>query len=344
MKAWLLKRCGNIIEDDDILELCDVPIPKVEPNEILIKIKASGVCHTELDEIEARTPPPKFPVILGHQISGVVDKTGKEVKNFKEGDRAAVAWIGSSCGKCVYCQSGLENLCDDFQATGRDINGGYAQYIAINENFAYKIEGGFEDEFVAPLLCAGAVGYRSLILTEIKDGEAVGFMGFGASAHLVLKLAKILFPASPIFVFARSEKERQFAKELGADWAGDVEEIPPKKPKAIIDTTPVWKPVIASLNSLQKGGRVVINAIRKESIDKEELLKLQYESHLWLEKEIKSVANVTRKDVEKFLDIAFKNGIKPEIQIYSFENAKKALIEIKKREIRGAKVLIVDGK
>lgn len=344
MKAWLLKRCGNLLENDDILEICDVPYPEVKPNEIVIKIKASGVCHTELDEIEGRTPPPKFPVILGHQVVGVVDKTGKETNIFKCGDRAAVAWIGSSCGECYFCQKGLENLCQNFQATGRDINGGYAQYIAIKEDFAYKIEGGFEDEFIAPLLCAGAVGYRSLKLTEIKDGEPLGFMGFGASAHIVLKLSKILFPSSQLMVFARSETERQFALDLGANWAGDIEEIPPQKPKAIIDTTPVWKPIIASLNALEKGGRVVINAIRKESFDKEELLKLQYESHLWLEKEVKSVANVTRQDVKEFLTLAFKNNIKPEIQIYSFENAKKALIEIKEKKIRGAKVLIVEGK
>lgn len=341
MKAWLLKKCGNIVEDDSVIELCQMELPKIKEDEILIRIKASGVCHTELDEIEGRTPPPKFPVILGHQVVGVVEKVGKDVKNYSEGDRAAVAWIGSACGKCSFCKSDFENLCEDFKATGRDINGGYAEYIAAKAKFSYKIDNGFEDEFIAPLLCAGAVGYRSLKLTGIKNGEPLGFSGFGASAHIVLKFAKALYPKTPLYVFARSEKEREFAINLGANWAGDIEEKPPEKIKAIIDTTPVFKPILFSLLNLEKGGRVVINAIRKEDIDKNELLNLNYEKHLWLEKEIKSVANVTRKDVEECLSIAFQNQIKPEIEIYSFENAKKALIEIKERKIRGAKVLIV---
>ncbi len=343
MQAWLLKRCGNIVENDEILELGTVDIPKIKEDEILIKIKASGICHTELDEIEGRTPPATFPVIPGHQIVGVVEDVGKEVSKFKIGDRAAVAWIGSACQKCRYCKSGFENLCNDFQATGRDINGGYAQYTVAKADFAYNINDGFEDEYVAPLLCAGAVGYRSLILTKIKNGEPLGFAGFGASAHIVLKITKILFPDTPIFVFARSKAERNFALELGANWAGDIGgDESPQKLKAIIDTTPVFKPIISSLLNLESGGRVVINAIRKEEIDKEELLNLDYASHLWLEKEIKTVANVTRKDVEEFLSLAFKHGIRPEVEIYSFENAKKALLEIKEKKIRGAKVLILN--
>ncbi|MCX7830629.1 MAG: alcohol dehydrogenase, partial [Acidobacteria bacterium] len=199
-----------------------------------------------------------------------------------------------------------------------------------------------EDEFIAPLLCAGAVGYRSLKLAEIRNGETLGFMGFGASAHLVLKIAKMIYPDTKIIVFARKEEERNFALNLGADWALDIEENPPEKPKAIIDTTPVWKPVISSLRALQKGGRLVINAIRKESSDKNELLNLDYAGDIWLEKEVKSVANVARKDVKEFLELAFEHNIKPEVQIYSFENARKALIDIKEKNIKGAKVLIVD--
>lgn len=342
MLAWLLKKCGNISKTEDFLELSDIPIPEVKPDEILIEVKASGVCHTEIDEIEGRIAPLNFPIILGHQIVGVVKDRGREVTNFREGDRAAVAWISSSCGKCHFCKSGFENLCDDFKATGKDKNGGYAQYTTAKANYAYKIENEYKEEYIAPLLCAGAVGYRSLKLANIKDGESLGFTGFGASAHIVQKIARILFPNSPICVFARREEERNFALELGAYWAGDIGEIPPFKLKAIIDTTPVWKPIISSLEAVQKGGRVVINAIRKEILDKNELINVDYAQHLWLEKEIKSVANVTRKDVEEFLSLAFRYKIEPQIERYSFENAKSAIIDMKEKRIRGAKVLIFE--
>jgi propanol-preferring alcohol dehydrogenase len=194
----------------------------------------------------------------------------------------------------------------------------------------------------APLLCAGAIGYRSLRLTNIKNGQNLGLTGFGASAHLVIKMARHRYPNSNIFVFARSEKERNFAKELGAVWAGDIDEEPPEKLNCVIDTTPAWKPIIEALKNLEAGGRLVINAIRKEAFDKEYLLKLDYPSHLWLEKEIKSVANVTRKDVSDFLNLAAEIPIKPEIEEFPLEEANRALVELKERKIRGAKVLRID--
>ena len=339
MKAMILNQICNLRENKNPLELVEVPIPEPKENEILIKISRCGVCHTELDEIEGRTPPSKFPMILGHEVIGYIEKRGIKSQKFRIGDRVGVAWIFSACGKCDFCLSQKENLCPDFKATGRDANGGYAEYMTVPENYAYKIPDIFSDSEAAPLLCAGAIGYRSLRLTNLQNGQNLGLTGFGGSAHLVLKMVKYKFPESKIFVFARSEKEREFALELGAFRAGDTTDESPEKLDAIIDTTPVWKPVVEALNNLKPGGRLIINAIRKEEIDKDYLLKLDYPKHLWMEKEIKSVANVERKDVIEFLELAAKIPIKPEFQEYKLEHANIALLELKERKIRGAKVL-----
>ena len=341
MKAMVLNGICDLSENKKPLELVDLPDPVPGNKEILIKVSACGVCHTELDEIEGRTAPPHFPVVLGHQVIGRVIEIGNKVTKLRINDRVGVAWIYSACGNCNFCLEGNENLCKKFKATGRDVNGGYAQYTTVLEDFAYKIPDVFSDMQAAPLLCAGAIGYRSLRLTNIKNGQNLGLTGFGASAHLVIKMARHRYPNSNIFVFARSEKERNFAKELGAVWAGDIDEEPPEKLNCVIDTTPAWKPIIEALKNLEAGGRLVINAIRKEAFDKEYLLKLDYPSHLWLEKEIKSVANVTRKDVSDFLNLAAEIPIKPEIEEFPLEEANRALVELKERKIRGAKVLII---
>ena len=329
-------------ENRNPLDLADLPDPVPREKEILIKVSACGVCHTELDEIEGRTPPPRLPVVLGHQLVGTVEKTGAKAMKFKLGDRVGVGWIYSACGTCKFCLQGDENLCNSFKATGRDANGGYAQYAAVLEDFAYNIPDVFSDSEAAPLFCAGAIGYRSLRLTGIQDGQSLGLTGFGASAHLVAKMARHKYPNSKVFVFARSERERDFAKDLGAVWAGGTEEESPEKLHCIIDTTPAWKPIVAALENLESGGRLVINAIRKEEVDKTYLLKLDYPGHLWLEKEIKSVANVARRDVREFLELAAEIPIKPDIQEFRLEDANRALIELKERKIRGAKVLRID--
>ena len=339
MKAMILNNICNLRENRNPLELVNIPIPEPKENEILIKISRCGVCHTELDEIEGRTPPSKLPMIPGHEVVGYVEKLGIKSSKFKIGDRVGVAWIFSTCGKCDFCLSQKENLCPDFKATGRDADGGYAEYMTVSEDFAYKIPEIFSDSEAAPLMCAGAIGYRSLRLTNLQNGQTLGLTGFGGSAHLVLKMVKYKFPKSKVFVFARSEKEQEFALELGAFWAGNTTDESPEKLDAIIDTTPVWKPIVEALNNLKPGGRLVINAIRKEDIDKDYLLKLDYPKHLWLEKEIKSVANVERKDVIEFLELAAKIPIKPEFKEYKLEHANIALLELKERKIRGAKVL-----
>jgi propanol-preferring alcohol dehydrogenase len=341
MKAMVLRHITSFGENRAPLELVEMPIPEPKEPEILLKVSVCGVCHTELDEIEGRTLPSFYPIILGHQIVGRVTKTGTGVSRFKTGDRVGIAWIHSACGVCDFCNSGMENLCDDFKATGRDAHGGYAEYTTVHEKFAYPIPESLSDAEAAPLLCAGAIGYRSLRLAVLHEGNNLGLTGFGASAHLVLKMARHLYPNSKVFVFSRTEGERKFAEELGAFWAGSPEELSPEKLHAIIDTTPAWKPVVTAMRNLQKGGRLVINAIRKEEGDKEALFKLDYSSDLWMEKEIKSVANITRKDVEDFLKLAAELPIRPEIQEYALENANTALVELKERKVRGAKVLRV---
>lgn len=339
MKALLLDRTTDLSKNKTPLRLADIPMPMPKTGEVLIKISVCGICHTELDEIEGRTPPPFFPIVLGHQAVGEVAQLGENVRHLKVGERVGVAWIFSACGKCRYCLEEQENLCESFQATGRDANGGYAEYMTVPEDFAFKIPPIFKDAEAAPLLCAGAIGYRSLRLTNLQNGENLGLTGFGASAHLVLKMARHKFPDSKIYVFARSENERHFALELGAVWAGDTTDTPPEKLDAIIDTTPVWKPVVEALRCLRSGGRLVVNAIRKEDFDKNYLLNLDYPAHLWLEKEIKSVANVERRDVREFLQLAAEIPIKPEYEEYPLERANIALLELKEGKIRGAKVL-----
>jgi len=339
MKAMVLESLVDLTKESEPLKLTIVPEPVPGPREVLLKVLACGVCHTELDEIEGRTPPPSLPVILGHQVVGVVATCGKDVSEFKTGDRLGVAWIFSSCGSCSYCLEGNENLCSDFRATGRDAHGGYAEFLVVPADSAFHIPVHFSDAEAAPLLCAGAIGYRSLRLSGIGNGQKLGLTGFGASAHLVLKMARHRFPGTEIYVFARSKSEQDFALELGASWAGGTEEMPQKKLDAIIDTTPVWKPVVEAMKNLKPGGRLIINAIRKEELDKDYLLKLDYPEHLWMEKEIKSVANVARIDVSEFLELAAEIPIKPEYQEYPLEDANIALLELKNRKIRGAKVL-----
>jgi propanol-preferring alcohol dehydrogenase len=342
MKAMVLDNLCDLNEETPLLRLTDLPEPIPGNTEILVKITACGVCHTELDEIEGRTPPVRFPIVLGHQIIGRVEQAGTAAKRFNVGDRVGIAWIYSSCGRCRFCLQGNENLCHDFKATGRDSDGGYAEYIKVSEDFAYRIPDIFSDSQAAPLLCAGAIGYRSLRLTGLEDGEALGLTGFGASAHIVIKLVKDRYPDTRIYVFARGIEERRFALELGADWAGGTEDESPEKLDCIIDTTPAWLPILKGLENLKSGGQLVINAIRKESADRNQLLELDYARHLWMEKEIKSVANITRRDVIEFLDVASKIPVIPEVQEFGLADANFALRELKQRKIRGAKVLIIN--
>ena len=340
MKAMSLEKICDLSIEREPLRLVELPVPEPAAGEVLIRVTVCGVCHTELDEIEGRTSPPRLPVIPGHQAVGRIERCGLGVPSEREGERVGAAWIFAACGSCRWCRQGLENLCPEFRATGRDADGGYAEYLKVPAAFAHPLPDLFEDAEAAPLLCAGAIGYRSLRLANLVEGAGpLGLTGFGASAHLVLKLVRHMHPDLPVFVFARSEQERHFALELGAAWAGGTEDDPPELLAAMIDTTPVWRPVVAALRSLAPGGRLVINAIRKEDHDRELLAGLDYPVDLWMEKEIKSVANVTRADVVDFLNLAAEIPLHPTYQEYPLAEANRALLELKERKIRGAKVL-----
>lgn len=341
MKAMALKIFTDLKDNKSPLEMMEFPDPVPGEKEVLVRVSVCGVCHTELDEIEGRMPHLKLPLIPGHQVVGKIVERGEKAVKFNVGERVGIGWIYQACGKCRFCLAGTENLCEHFRATGKDVHGGYAEYIKVPEDFAYLIPAALSDAEAAPMLCAGAIGWRSLKLASLKDRQNLGLTGFGASAHLVLKAVRHQSPQTRIFVFARSEKERRFAEELGAYWTGDTEEKAPEKLDCIIDTTPAWKPVIHALNNLRSGGRLIINAVQKEEKGREHLLQLNYSAHLWLEKEIKTVANVTRNDIIEFLETAAEIPLKPEFQEFPLNEANKALRELKERKIRGAKVLIV---
>jgi len=333
MKAMILESLADMRTHPTPLKLIQYPEPTLSKGEVLLRVTRCGVCHTELDEIEGRTPPPQLPVVLGHQVVGIIEEGDHK------GQRVGVAWIASACGHCQYCLASNENLCNEFKATGRDVNGGYAEYMKIRADFVHPIPDALSDSEAAPLLCAGAVGYRALRLCNMNDGQSLGLMGFGGSNHIVLKTAQYKYPGSKIFVFSRNADEREFALALGAAWAGAIDESPPEGLDAVIDTTPVWGPINEALKILNPGGRLVVNAIRKTEVDKEVLLNLDYSSQLWMEKEIKSVANVTRADVREFLELAAEANIRPEYQEYELQEANQALLELTQGKIRGSKVL-----
>ena len=335
MKAMVIKKISLVEEKP--LELVDLPAPVPGTGQIRVKVSACGVCHTELDEIEGRVSPSKFPMILGHEIVGKVEASGPGVTKFKKGDRVGIAWINWACGHCSFCLKGEENLCDKAKWTGKDVDGGYAQYTVVSEDFAYPVPERFTDLQAAPLLCAGVIGYRALKLSGMEDGKVLGLYGFGASAHIVIQIAKYKYPNGKVFAFTRpNQKEHQnLAQNLGADWVGATGDTPPEKLNCAIDFTPVGVPVREALRNLEKGGRVVINAIRKIT----PIPELDYAEHLWYEKEIKSVANVTRRDAQEFLPLAAEIPIVPEVREFKLEEANEALILVKEGKIRGAGVL-----
>ena len=336
MKAMVLKEtCLIEPEGKEPLELVDLPVAPPAPDQVLIKVSTCGVCHTEIDEIEGRLVPPEFPIVPGHEIVGRVQAVGSNAKRYKPGDRVGVAWIHSSCGHCAFCRRGDENLCDDFRATGLHAHGGYAETTLVSEAFAYPIPETFSDAEAAPLLCAGVIGYRALRLSGIRSGEVLGLYGFGASAHIAIQIAR--HRGCKVFVFTRPGQKghQDLAWKLGADWVGVTGEIPPQRLRCAIDFTPVGEPVREALRVLEKGGRVVVNAIRKVN----PIPELDYAKELWHEREIKSVANVARQDALEFLPLAAKIGIKPEVREFPLEQANEALLLLKLGRMHGAGVL-----
>ncbi len=333
MKAMILDVQSPIEEMP--LKSADLPIPVPNDRQILVKVSVCGACHTDLDEAEGRLKPTKSPIVPGHQIVGKVVDKGKAVTIYQIGDRVGITWLFSSCGECDFCRRGSENLCALAQWTGKDADGGYAEYMVIGEDFAYPVPERFSDSQAAPLLCAGVIGYRTLRLANITDGQKIGLFGFGASAHIVIQIIKYKFPNSPVFVFTKTSQHAELAKSLGAVWTGLSGEKPPEKLNKIMDFTPVGQCVRDALGVLERGGRLIINAIRKET----PVPPLDYAEYLWLEREIKSVANVTRRDAEEFLPLAARIPIVPTIEEFPLGQANEVLGSIKHSKLRAAAVL-----
>lgn len=338
----VLEQIGEITRAGKPLRLRDLPDPEPDQGEVRVRVRVCAVCHTELDQIEGRVAT-EVPRVLGHQVIGTIDRAGPDVNPDCLGQRVGVGWIGAACGQCKWCDRGEENLCPAFSATGCQIDGGYAEYMTVAAGFTHPVPEPLSDVDGAPMLCAGAIGLRSLRLSGIEDGQILGLTGFGASNHLVLTLTRILYPHSRVMVWARDSGQRDQARELGAHWAGDTQQAPPEAPDAIIDTTPVWTPVLSALTHLAPGGRLVINAIAKEGGDRVRLAELDYQRQVWREKEIKSVANVTRGDIRDYLRIAAEHDLTPEVQTLPLERANEAIRRIRFGDFRGAFVLEVES-
>lgn len=335
---------GAPADTPGMLERADLPAPEPRAGELLVRVTVCGVCRTDLDVVDGRLTPAALPVVPGHQVVGRIAAIGSDVTGVRIGERIGVAWIHAACGECRWCREGRENLCPRFVSTGCGHDGGYAEFLTVPAAFAHPIPSALDDLSAAPLLCAGAIGWRALRAADVADGDPLGLTGFGASAHLVLQLARSRLPTSPIHVFARRAEERQFALELGATWAGPSDARPPQPLAAIIDTTPAWTPVVDALGNLAPGGRLVVNAIAKQRADQDVLLRIDYATHLWMEREIRSVANVTRADVREMLVAAVQLGLRPTVEELPLEAANDALDALRRGDrVRGARVLRVSA-
>jgi propanol-preferring alcohol dehydrogenase len=332
MNAMILKGFAPI--DQNPLELVDLSIPEPDSEEILLRVKFCGICHTDLHTVEGELPEVKLPIIPGHQVVGVVEKVGKNTSRFKEGDRLGVAWLYSACGECAFCQRENENLCETARFTGYNVNGGYAEYIVVPEKFAYPIPGIFSDEEAAPLLCAGIIGYRALRLSEIKSGQRLGLYGFGASAHVAIQVA--VHWDCKVYVFTRSEEHRELASKLGAVWTGTSKDEPPTKMDSSIIFAPAGELVLDALRVLDKGGTLALAGIYMTPIP-----EMDYVKYLYHERTLRSVANATRQDGEELLRIAAEIPIRTTTRAFPLKEANKVLNLLKTGKISGAAVLRV---
>jgi len=334
MRAMLLERSQPAEESP--LHLAEIPTPTPAPGEVRVRVRCCAVCHTDLHIVEGELPLPKLPVIPGHQIVGVIDAVGKEVHKLKEGDRVGVPWLYHTCGQCDYCRRGFENLCDFGQFTGYHANGGYAEAMLVSESYTHLLPAIFSDENAAPLLCAGIIGYRSYHLSGAHRGLRLGLYGFGASAHLVLQLAR--HEGCEVYVFTRTPAHRELAKKLGAAWVGDAQDTPPAELDSAIIFAPAGSLVPQALRVLRKGGTLALAGITMSPIP-----QLDY-SLLYHERIIRSVANSTRKDCREFLDLAAqmttgKIPLHSEIQLFDLDQANQALQALKKSQIKAVAVL-----
>ncbi|MFH1998180.1 MAG: zinc-dependent alcohol dehydrogenase family protein [Planctomycetota bacterium] len=333
MKAMLLRRAGPI--ESRPLEGVDLPIPSPGPGEIRIKVRACGVCHTDLHTVVGELDPPLKPVVPGHQIVGIVDELGPETRRFREGERVGMAWLYKTCRTCAFCRRDQENLCVDAEFTGYHAHGGYAEYTVVHEDYAYAIPELFTDEEAAPLLCAGIIGYRSLILSRARPGDRLGLYGFGAAAHIVIQIAR--HRGMEVFVFSRGNRHLEMARDLGAAWTGHTGEMPPAKINSSIIFAPAGSIVPEALKHLDKGGTLALGGIYMSPIP-----TLDYQEHLYDEKTVRSVTASTRRDGEELLKVAAEIPIRTRTQAFPLREANEALHRLKMGKINGEAVLIVD--
>jgi propanol-preferring alcohol dehydrogenase len=320
---------------DSPLKYAEIPDPAPGPGQVRVKVHICGVCHTDLHTVEGELIPPKYPVIPGHQVVGVVDQLGEGVTRWKIGDRVGLAWLHHTCGSCEYCRRGQENLCENIQFTGFHVNGGYTQYTTVHQDFAYPIPKNFNDREAAPLLCAGIIGFRSLRLSGVQPGQRLGLYGFGAAAHICIQIAR--FWGCEVYVFTRSAEHRKLALDLGATWVGNAKDAPPKLLHSSIIFAPAGWLVPEALRVLDKGGTVALGGIYMSPIP-----ELDYTVHLYDEKVLRSVANSSRQDGEDLLRIAAEIPIKTHTEVFPLKEANLVLQKLKTGEIEGAAVLEVN--
>ena len=331
MKAIVLEKQQYL--EKNPLRFKDVPTPEPKDDEIRININICGACRTDLHIVEGELPAHKMPVIIGHQIVGRVDKLGKSVSKWKLGDRVGVPWLYKTCGKCKYCKSGKENLCDNAMFTGYDANGGFAQYTVISQDFAYQLPENYSDLEVAPLLCAGVIGYQAFQATGLKNEGRLGLFGFGSSAHIIIQVAIHL--GLEVYVVSRTQKELDLAKNLGAKWVGHINDDMETVLDAGIVFAPSGELLIQSLEKLDKGGRIVSAGIYTTPLP-----GFDY-SLIYPEKCLTSIAHTTRQNVSSFLKVASEFKIKTQINKYELKDAQLALLNIKNSKISGSTVLII---
>jgi propanol-preferring alcohol dehydrogenase len=330
MRAMILEKPGQALRE------VDIPKPQPGANEVLVWVRACAVCRTDLHVVDGELPNPKLPLAPGHEIVGTIVEKGQRVQRFKVGDRVGIPWLGWTCGECEFCRSGRENLCDRAKFTGYTLDGGYSEFAVADERFCFSIPANYSDAEAAPLLCAGLIGYRSLAKTG--NAKRLGIYGFGAAAHIVAQVAA--FQGREIFAFTRrgDSEAQQFAKSLGAVWAGDSETAPPRPLDAAIILAPVGPLVPLALKAVAKGGMVVCGGIHMSDIP-----SFPYDL-LWQERTICSVANLTRHDGEEFFEIAPRIPVRTKVQTFSLEQANEALSLLRSGRLQGAAVLRMDAK
>jgi alcohol dehydrogenase, propanol-preferring len=331
MKAMVLREPAPVARCP--LEPTELPRPEPGPGQVRLRVRACGVCHTDLHLVEGEIDTPRLPVVPGHQVVAVVDALGPGVTRLRLGDRVGVPWLHWADETCDFCRQGQENLCPNALFTGQHVDGGFAEYMLAYATWTYPLPEGLSDEQAAPLLCAGLIGYRSLRLSEIRPGQRLGLYGFGASAHIAIQVARHW--GCQVYVFTRSEEHRRHALELGAAWAGDARDEPPALLDSAITFAPAGWLVPHVLRVLRPGGTLAINAIYMSPIP-----EMPYDL-LYLERTVRSVANLTRRDAEEFLPLAAEVPVRTDVEVFALEEANEVLQRIKRSEVRGAAVLKV---